>query len=189
MIRAIIFDCFGVLAKDGWTPFKQKYLAHDPELLKKVATLGRQSDLGNQDSDQTTITVARMAGVEPDELRKALKLRSPNDELIEYIRSNLKSKYKIGMMSNASYDVINELFKAHHIDILDAYVLSYESGLAKPDHEMFRLVARRLGEEIENCLFVDDQERYCLAAKEAGAQALWYRSFEQFKDDLARHLA
>ncbi len=188
MIRAIIFDCFGVLAEDGWTPFRRKYIDHDPELLREVAALGRQADMGNQDAEQTTETIARLAGVPTEQLRHALTSRLPNEELFDYIRQDLKPKYKIGMMTNASYDVFGELFNAKHRSLFDATVLSYESGLAKPDAEMYRLIARRIGEKVENCLFIDDRDRFVIAAEQAGGQALLYVSFEQFKQDLSKYL-
>ena len=52
MIKAIIFDCFGVLAEDGWTPFKRKYIAHDERLVQEVADLGKREDRGMLDHEE-----------------------------------------------------------------------------------------------------------------------------------------
>ena len=38
--KAIIFDCFGVLAEDGWLPFKRKYIGDNLELMQTISDLG-----------------------------------------------------------------------------------------------------------------------------------------------------
>ena len=38
-IKGIIFDCFGVLATDGWLPFKNKYFKEKPALFRKATEL------------------------------------------------------------------------------------------------------------------------------------------------------
>jgi HAD superfamily hydrolase (TIGR01509 family) len=188
MISAIVFDCFGVLAHDGWTPFRKKYIDHDPELLRQVAALGRQADIGNQDSAMTTEAIARLAGVPVEELHKALLSRVPNEDLFDFIRNELKPKYKIGMMTNASFDVLHELFDEKHRQVFDATVLSYESGLAKPDAKMYELIAKRLGKNVQDCLFIDDRDKYVESAEAAGGQALLYESLDQFKRELKKFL-
>jgi hypothetical protein len=35
---------------------------------------------------------------------------------------------------------------------------------------------------------VDDQERYCTAAQKQGMVPIWYKNFDQFKEDLAANL-
>lgn len=44
----------------------------------------------------------------------------------------------------------------NNFDDFDVVVLSYEVGLKKPDMVLYRLVAKRLGVEIEDCVWIDD---------------------------------
>jgi HAD superfamily hydrolase (TIGR01509 family) len=180
MIKAIIFDCFGVLAEDGWTPFKRKHISHDPKLVEEVARLGALTDKGVLSYEETIQTIARMLHVKDSELREAVDRKVPNEDLFELILNDLKPHYKIGLMSNANFDVINELFAIEQSALFDADVLSYETGLLKPDKKMFELIAQRLAVDMSECLFIDDQEKHCIAARSYGMKVFHYTSYEHF---------
>lgn len=186
MIKAIIFDCFGVLAEDGWLPFKRKYIGDDAGLAREVADLGKQSDYGMIDYESHLEQVAELVGVSRGELSSALGRKVPNEELFDYIKNELKPRYRIGLMSNANYDVTQELFAPEQTALIDASVMSYESRMVKPDERMYVLMAERLGVEPEDCVFVDDQERYCSTAEYLGMRGIVYQNFMQFKNELLK---
>lgn len=185
MIKAIIFDCFGVLAEDGWMPLKRKYVGGNLQMAKDVSDLGKQNEYGMIDNEAHLKLMAEAIGVNKEELRKALDIKVPNEELFSFITSTLKPKYKIGLLTNANFNVLDDLFTPEQKKIFDATVMSYESRLVKPDQRMFELITKRLELEMPECVFVDDQERYCAEADMYGMKTIWYRSFEQFKEELA----
>lgn len=189
MIRAIIFDCFGVLASDGWLPFKRKYFGHDKELFEQAGDLNKQVDAGLADYDDFIREVAKMAGLSEAVARQAIEDNPPHAELFEYIRSELKPKYKIGMLSNAGANWLPELFSAQQIALFDAIALSYETGVIKPESQAYHIIAERLGVGLNECVLIDDQERYCMAARDEGMQAIIYESLEQTRADLEKILA
>lgn len=184
MIKAIIFDCFGVLAEDGWLPFKRKYIGDNAELAQAVSDLGKQNDYGMIGNSDYFAKAAELIGVDEQTLRDAVGRKVPNEELFEYIKSDLKPKYKIGLLSNANYDVVHELFTPEQAALFDASVMSFESKLVKPDQCMFMLMAERLGVRWDECVFVDDVERYCVAAEEIGIRSILYKSPQQLKQEL-----
>src|SRR6266540_1791513 len=61
---------------------------------------------------------------------------------------------------------------------MDAIVLSFEVGVAKPDAGIYRAALDALGARPEEAVFVDDQAAYC-----EGAEALGIRSFLIARDD------
>jgi epoxide hydrolase-like predicted phosphatase len=189
MVKAIIFDCFGVLAEDGWQPFKRKHIGDNNELAREVADLGKQSDHGFIDYESHLDQTAKLIGVSRGELSSALGRKVPNEELLEFIKTKLKTKYKIGLMSNANYDVMHELFEPAQAELFDASVMSFESKLVKPDERMYMMMAERLGVEPEECVFVDDLERYCVAAENLGMTSIVYMDFAQFKSELSTTLS
>lgn len=189
MIKAVIFDCFGVLAEDGWLPFKRKYIGYNKELAQDIADLGKQNDYGMISIDGYFKQAAEMIGVEEEELRRAVGRRQPNRELFVFITERLKPKYKIGLLSNANFDVRAELFEPDQAAVFDASVISYECRMVKPDPRMFGLMAERLGVAIDECIFVDDIERYCEAADNLGMKALHYKSPEQIEIEINKVLA
>jgi putative hydrolase of the HAD superfamily len=69
-------------------------------------------------------------------------------------------------------------------DIFELVIDSAQVGMRKPDPEIYELTVRRLGVPASACLFVDDLERNCAAAREAGMQAIVYRDPEQAELDI-----
>lgn len=189
MIKAIIFDCFGVLAEDGWMPIKRKYIGGNLQMAQEIADLGKQNEYGMIDNETHLHKMAEIMNVNPEELRGALGVRVPNEELFIYIARELKPHYKIGLMSNANFNVLTDLFTPEQAVLIDENVMSYESRLIKPDERMFDLMAMRLGVDRSECVFVDDQERYCTASEAYGMTGIWYQSFDQFKSELTEILA
>ena len=185
MIRAIIFDCFGVLAEDGWMPIKRKYIGDNIAVAQEVSDLGKQNEYGMIDNETHLHKMAAVMGIDTEELRVALGKKVPNEELFAYVATELKPEYRIGLMSNANFNVMTDLFTKEQEALFDASVMSFESRLIKPDERMFRLMANRLGVEFNECVFVDDQERYCNVAEDIGMSGIWYQSFDQFKSELA----
>lgn len=179
MVRAMIFDCFGVLAEDGWLPFKRKYIGDNTLLAEQVADLGKQNEYGFITNDEMTEKVAECIGVERSLLENALGKRLPNEELFEYIRTNIKPRdFKVALMSNANYDVLTQLFGPDQSAVFDTSVLSYECKLIKPDKAMFQLVCDRLAVPAGDCVFIDDVDRYCVAAEEYGMKSVKYENLE-----------
>ncbi len=188
MTRAIIFDCFGVLAEDGWLPFKRKYIGDNQKLAQEVADLGKQNDYGMIGINDYFKIASAKIGVDEQLLREAVGRQVPNTELFDYIRKSLKPKYKIGLLSNANYDVVSQLFTPDQAGLIDASALSYEARLVKPDHRMFELIASRLGVELDECVLVDDLERYCTEAEALGMKSIIYRDLESFQKDISKIL-
>ncbi len=189
VIKAIVFDCFGVLAEDGWTPFKRKYIQGKPEIALAVQLLGREVDSGKRSFADMIHETAKVVGVDESIVRKAVERQVPNEILFAYIQSELKPQYKIGLLSNASYNVLDLLFTPGQAALLDASVLSYEAEAVKPALRPYELIAERLGVTPKQCVMVDDQPRHCAGAIHAGMQAILYTEFDQFRSELSKLLA
>jgi len=188
MVRAIIFDCFGVLTYDGWLPFKKNHFGEDPEKNREATELGRQVNAGLLGYGEFIRQVAGMAEVSVEATSRAIHDNVPDEELFTYIRKKLKPRFKIGLLSNAGRNMLEEIFTPDQINVFDALGLSYEMGALKPDAEAYETIARRLGVNRDECVFVDDQERHCTGARKAGMQAILYKDFDQMKAELEKLL-
>lgn len=62
--------------------------------------------------------------------------------------------------------------------------VSCDLGLRKPDPKAYREVLRRLGTEAPECVFVDDQERNVLAARELGMIGLHFEGVDRLQGQL-----
>lgn len=189
MIKAVVFDCFGVLSSDGWLPFRDSYFGNKPLLLERAKALNKSVDGGLTSYVDFIKQVALMAKIPVSDARQQIENNVSNTKLFNYILSDLKPDYKIGMLSNAAENWLSELFTPEQVAMFDAVGLSYEIGAIKPAPITYHTIAERLGAKTSECLLVDDQEKFCLGAEVVGMQALLYTSFEQFKKDIPSVLA
>ncbi|HEX4774041.1 MAG TPA: HAD-IA family hydrolase [Candidatus Saccharimonadales bacterium] len=189
MIKAIIFDCFGVLATEAWVPFKAKYFGKDPNLYEEASNLGRQANSGLISFDEVIERVSAMASMTPDKARRIIRQNVPNEPLFDYISNELKPLYKLGFLSNVADDYMRQIFTPEQLGLFDAVTLSYKTGYIKPLTQAYTIVADRLGVTPAECVLVDDKEVNVTGAREAGMQAVLYQSLNKFKTELEKILA
>ena len=187
MIRALIFDCFGVLTVDTWQEFVTS-LPLDQQAEARV--LNRVYDACHLSRDEFEQAIQGLTGKQPryvedlagNELRK-------NTDLLNLIKE-LKPSYKIGLLSNVGTNwVLDHFLTAKEQALFDTFVFSFEVGLVKPDEQIYRLVCERLGESPDACLLIDDLERNCQGATDIGMQAIVYQNLTQMRSDLSKTLS
>lgn len=183
MVKAIVFDCFGVLTTEAWLPFKAKYFANDPELLEKAGELSNKANRGLISHFDFIEGVAKLAGISPESANAFISRNVADEELFKYIKV-LKKKYKIGFLSNIAEDYLHRMFTEDQLSIFDVIELSYKTGFIKPQVQSYKLIADKLDVEPKEALMVDDQQRNILGAKEAGMKGILYRDIDQFKQEI-----
>ena len=183
MIKAIIFDCFGVLTTEAWLPFKAKYFGHDPELMDEVDDISMQANMGLISREEAMQGTSKLAGLTPAEAFNAIDRNVPNEELFDYIRE-LKADYKLGILSNISDNRLHQIFEPDQLALFDTIILSFKEGFIKPQPEAFKAAAEQLGIETSECVLIDDQERNISGAKSTGMKAILYKDVEQLKREL-----
>lgn len=187
-VKAIIFDCFGVLVEDSINRFYSTYLSDKAEVVEQIKALDHLSTEGKITFDELLNRISELTGIKVHEVKAILELNPNNDKLLRYIETDLKPNYKIGFLSNAADDWLDDLFSKEDQQLFDDFVLSYQHGIRKPDPEIFKLSAKNLGVEIDECLFIDDVVEYCEGAIVIGMHAIQYKEFAQLKRDLLKVL-
>jgi putative hydrolase of the HAD superfamily len=104
----------------------------------------------------------------------------PNEPMIDFMASLRAEGYRMALLTNnvrewelrwRALAPIDEIFE---LVIDSAFV-----GVRKPDPEIYELTVTGLGVPAAECLFVDDIEVNCVAAREAGMRAVVFRDTEQ----------
>jgi epoxide hydrolase-like predicted phosphatase len=182
MIKAIIFDCFGVLTTDHWKEFVAKLPAAQ---MEQARALMYQHDAGRLLESELLREVKRLTNQTPRGAEKLINDENiKNTELLAYIKE-LRPTYKVGLLSNIGSNWIREDFLNQAEQALfDEIILSYEVHMAKPDPEIFELAAKRLAVEPSGCVLIDDSAGHCQAARQQGMQAILYTDFRQMKHKL-----
>ncbi len=183
-VKAVLFDCFGVLVTGTLEQFISAHLAHDQSLVREAHELNDQASLGLITYEAQIEGFAEMAHLTVEQVHVEMGKNPRNEALISYIRDNLYGKYKIGFVSNASDNWLEQLFLTEDLALFDDFVLSYEVKMAKPDARIYELAASRLGVKPEVCIFVDDIERYCVGAEDVGMHAVQYVNMHDFTQKL-----
>lgn len=179
MIKAVIFDCFGVLTTDGWIAFCDKYFYADSSRREQATAANKRTNAGLISYQDFIHEAASLAQVSLKEAQKIIETNVPNEKLFEYIEHTLKPDYKIGMLSNAASNWLDQLFLPTQVALLDEVLLSYEIARVKPDPMTYDTIASHLGVLPEECIFIDDQPRYVEGAEQAGMKGITFNDTRQ----------
>jgi len=187
VVKAIIFDCFGVLVASARNALKNDY----PKLKTQIDDLGHQSDYGLISRQQFNNSLAELFGMTSEEVDTRYWSSSIKDEAaINWVR-DLKSSgnYKIGMLSNVGFGFFDKFFDStNQKDLFDEVVLSSDVGMAKPEVMIFELIADRLGVKPCECIMIDDTALNVVAAINSGMQGIIFISTDQAKAEVNRLL-
>jgi putative hydrolase of the HAD superfamily len=188
MIKAIIFDCFGVIVADT-TEATYALLGGDAEKDKQFLR-----DIYHKSSSGLIAAaspfVAEKLGVPIEVWEEELKKgRTINEELLEYIKT-LRATYKVGMLSNVSSLGLKRFITHERLaEYFEVVVESHAIGYAKPEPEAYEIAASCLGVRLDECVFTDDRIEYIEGAQSVGMKTILFENTEDFKAKLERLLA
>jgi HAD superfamily hydrolase (TIGR01509 family) len=186
MIKAIIFDCFGVLTTDLWKEFVATL---PPEQHAAARDLNYAYDSGRLSRDEFRAEVEKLTGQLPHEIETTIgSAVEKNHALLEYIEE-LTKKYKVSILSNIASDWVRSQFlTVEEQKLFNSMIFSHDVGMAKPDRAIFELAAERLAVRPEECVLIDDSPRHVAGAESVGMKGIIYENFEQMKHELEKAL-
>lgn len=189
MIKAIIFDCFGVITTDSWRAFLDGL---PPEVDRNRAReLNRQLDAGFINRQEFLEQVHELTGQDPPQVEMLLDSEiSKNVPLLDYAAELKQRGYSLAILSNIASNWIREsLLSQEEQDLFDEMVFSYEVGMTKPDPRIFLLMCERLRIGTHEAVMIDDVASYCDAAKAEGLSAITFTDLPQLKHELEHILS
>jgi len=172
MIKALIFDMYGVIMKQNgydFLPFVRKYF---PDITTDfLYPLEDRVDLGEITSDEM-LTALGFEGDTAAIGREYLDTIELNAGFREFIAA-AGQKYKLAILSNDSASWSGYIRGKHDIDRhFDVISVSGELKIAKPDERIFLMTAEKLGVMPEECIYVDDIEKNLKTAAKIGMNAI-----------------
>jgi putative hydrolase of the HAD superfamily len=180
-------DFGGVLTTNMWEGFDEfcrtegleqgmvrDLFKHEPEALADLRLL----ETGEIEPAEFERQFGALLGVaETDGLiERMFAAVRPEERLIKAVRAARHAGVRTGLISNSwgtsiyDPDALDGLF--------DAVVISGEVGVHKPQPEIYRMAADRLGVEPETCVFVDDLRENVHGAEQVGMTAHLHRDPE-----------
>ncbi|HVA82850.1 MAG TPA: HAD family phosphatase [Candidatus Aquilonibacter sp.] len=181
MIKCVLFDLGGVLvdfSDDDYFKYLSKVSGKKPKEVEKLLDYWwRRIDLG----------LVHIKFFEK-RIEKLLKIPKEKVQWIEFyekrVRLNkgmmnlekaLRKSYTVAFLSNidfSRYDIAMSILDMKHFDYDFA---SCYMKLRKPDPEIYKVVAKRMGLKPGEIVFVDNRLDNVLGARSAGMKALWFK--------------
>jgi HAD superfamily hydrolase (TIGR01509 family) len=168
----------------------EAYFARFPELQDELYDLNKQADHGFIDRPTYIAAVAKLTGISEAETSRAFAgEHTVNQPLIDYIKTELKPQYKIGLVSNIGRDWIQDFFEEHELHgLFDTVVLSSTEGITKPNPLIFDRAAQRMNIYTDEAVFIDDRKDNCEGAEASGMTGIVFENNEKLQADLAQLL-
>ena len=193
--RGLLVDFGGVLTTDIWRSFDafctseglergrvKEMFRSDGEALALLRRLER-GDVSDADFERG---FGAMLEVEPEGLIGRLFAGlGPDEEMIAAVKAARRAGISTGLISNSWGTGI---YERAPMQIFDATVISGDVGLHKPEPEIYRLGAERIGVPAEACVFVDDLRENVAGAEAVGMTAILHRGAASTIPELERLL-
>ena len=186
MIKAVVFDCFGVLLADVLLARRQSIAQANPAAAQALSDIIKASNRGMTTREESAKQMADIMQMShQDILAMADSGEVKNELLMEYMRE-LCLTHKLALVSNVrSRERIEQRFDPGELDSLfDVVIASGDVGVVKPERQIYEMAAEALGVSTEECVMVDDIQEYCDGAIAAGMQAIKFVSTEQAIADI-----
>jgi putative hydrolase of the HAD superfamily len=198
MITTVIFDLGGVLVRTEDRQPRQQLAEtygltfQELEGLVYGSATAKQATIGKISADTHKNAVLESLGLPASSLKEFGDRFWGGDRLdkvlVDLIRG-LQGEYTTALLSNAWDDLRPMLVNNWKIaDAFDHIFISGEMGMAKPDPAIYRDAISRLAVAPAEVVFLDDFIENIEAAREAGWNAVHFRSREQALAELAEYL-
>jgi putative hydrolase of the HAD superfamily len=186
-IRAVLFDLYDTLVWSDWPAMREelerRFGLSEAELLRAYSVTRPARSVGAYGSAEgDTAAILEAAGVDPEpELVRELAERTRRflgtgvhlwEDSIPALRATRSRGLRTALVSNCDHATRPAIEALGLTDEVDATILSFEVGVAKPDAGIYEAALQRLGVSAEEATFVDDQAGYCDGAAAVGIATL-----------------
>ncbi|MFA6553643.1 MAG: hypothetical protein WCT27_04405 [Patescibacteria group bacterium] len=187
MIKALIFDWFGVSTKENWS---------DCMVRKMKTDYGIEEKAFRKAFNPLLQSFARNGLTSEEFLQKLIKPLLPdanpadfyflfttlpelNYELLDYIKS-LKQKYPTYLLSNNFGPVFPNYEKMIRFeDYFTELLLSHKLNMSKVDGDMWPGILSKLPFKPKELLFIDNKEQYTAIARKSWVNTIVYINNQQ----------
>ena len=196
--KAIIFDLGGVLV--DWNPnyvYDEQYFK-TPEQRKQFFDTICTSDWNEeQDAGRSIVEATQNLIQEHPEWEQPIRdyygrwtemLKAPIPGTVEVFREMKKKGghqfYALTNWHHVLFDIA--LVRYDFLHWFDGRVVSGEEKMRKPFPEFYQLLLDRYDLKADEVLFIDDNHRNVLAARELGIETIEFQSPEQLRGELVK---
>jgi putative hydrolase of the HAD superfamily len=196
-VRGLLVDFGGVLTTNVFDSFRafcsqegldadavRRLFREEPHALELVRSL----ETGNITEDDFGERFGRLLGIERRAglVERMFSHIRPDDTMVEAVRRARSQGIRTGLVSNSMG--VGRYDRSTFPELFDGVVISGDEGMHKPQPEIFRLGAERIGLAPQQCVFVDDLRENCEGAERVGMTVVLHRGAERTLPELERLL-
>lgn len=193
VIKAIFFDLGGVLVTDLF-PLMESYISGLTGVpypkVKEVRNqywldyeLGRMSGVEFFQRQLSDLGV----GLNAEEiLAKSCSFIKVSEDVLDVVKDiRALGRYGVGVISNNSSEWSDYVGDDLGLDrYFDAWVISCDVHVKKPDKDIYIIAAERLGLRPIDCIFIDNKEKNVQGAEAAGMNGILFKDAELLRQKL-----
>lgn len=188
MIKVILFDFAGVVGTDGYWIWLKEKLPNIESKRPYFQSLSEKIDRVDISHKEFVEGVAKGTNV-PVEIvwKEVFKKIVINTELLNLI-SQLRKKYKIGLLTNYNFVWMKELFSIYNLDkYFDEKIISSLCRVIKPDPKIYQIALDLFKIKPEEAIFIDDRQKNVDGGKRIGIKSLLYTNNLMLVKDLRNY--
>lgn len=185
MIKAVVFDFFGVICSDQYW----QYVKTDRQTESVYRDYADEVNLGEISWTDFVAKIADATHTSAEEVKEMYRSERIDPRMVNLI-SDLHESYKTGLITNAHHEFIDPLLEKSHLrKYLDSVVVSSRVGVVKPNPAIFEQCLEDLGVEPHEAVYFDDLDRHVASAAALGMYAIRFDNFNQAHKELQEILS
>ncbi len=199
-IKAIIFDAYGTLFDvnsaaerckdkigDKWEPFANFWRTTQLEYTWLRSLMGRHKDFWQVTEDSLDKSM-KSFNIDPSmkiELLNLYKVLSPFKEVPEVLKTLVKKKFKLAILSNGTPSLLNELVNSNNLNNIFDDLFSIEQvGIYKPDSKVYDMPIKKYKIQKEEVIFLSANTWDVSGGGNYGYKAIWVNRNNSTFDNL-----
>jgi epoxide hydrolase-like predicted phosphatase len=190
-IAAVVFDLDGVYFEHGTERFIEKLRTTyhlSPDAVKEVYLRSSQmqqykrGEITGEEFWSYAIETWGISTTAEELLQFLADSYTQNPKVVELVHQLRKKGIKTAVCTNNFPERIAVLDKKFNFKKdFDVFITSYEEGVLKPQAQIFKIMAQRLGIEPAHIIMSDDKPENVEALQKLGFQSFLYVGFDDFK--------
>ncbi len=199
-VKAIIFDAYGTLFDvnsaaekckdkigDKWEGFANFWRTTQLEYTWLRSLMDRHKDFWQVTKDSLDKSM-RTFNIDPsmrNELLDLYKTLSPYKEVPETLKTLKEKKFKLGILSNGTPSLLDELVKSNHLEKLFDDIFSIEQvGVYKPSSRVYDMPIKKYNIDKSEVAFLSANTWDVSGGGNYGYQSIWVNRNNNIFDNL-----
>jgi HAD superfamily hydrolase (TIGR01509 family) len=185
-ISALVFDWGGVISHEAYWEWLRRHIPDIEDRKDYFQNLIDRENRGEHAEEELISALAREAGqTAPQVIQEMKDARRLNEDVVSLVRA-LKSRYKIGLLSNASSHLRNVIAEHNAWDLFDEVLISSEHKMLKPEPQIYKTMCTMLGILPSEAVMVDDRQKNVDGAHGAGMKGILFTDAAALVAELKR---